>query len=178
MSINLHRCGMDHHLLFIGLFITVHGVEVGGLLHLLAEKLVAATGGDLAKTGFAILWASAILSAIIDNIPFVATMIPLVKDMAPAFGGASHIEPLWWCLSLGLSGRQWHLDRCLREFNRGGHCRTRRHSLQFLDLYQIGFSADAGQSRHQPSLCLAALFLIRLGALTRYRYRSCGNRYW
>jgi Na+/H+ antiporter NhaD/arsenite permease-like protein len=86
---------------FIGLFITVHGVEVGGLLHLLAEKLVAATGGDLAKTGFAILWASAILSAIIDNIPFVATMIPLVKDMAPALGGAAQIEPLWWCLSLG-----------------------------------------------------------------------------
>jgi Na+/H+ antiporter NhaD/arsenite permease-like protein len=86
---------------FIGLFITVHGVEVGGLLHLLAEKLVAATGSDLAKTGFAILWASAILSAIIDNIPFVATMIPLVKDMAPALGGAAQIEPLWWCLSLG-----------------------------------------------------------------------------
>ena len=86
---------------FIGLFITVHGVEVGGLLHWLAEKLVAATGGNLAHTGYAILWASAVLSAIIDNIPFVATMIPLVKDMAPAFGGAHQIEPLWWCLSLG-----------------------------------------------------------------------------
>jgi Na+/H+ antiporter NhaD/arsenite permease-like protein len=86
---------------FIGLFIVVHGVEVGGLLTLLAGKLVAATGGDLALTGYAILWASAFLSAIVDNIPFVATMIPLIKSMAPAFGGPDKIEPLWWCLSLG-----------------------------------------------------------------------------
>jgi Na+/H+ antiporter NhaD/arsenite permease-like protein len=86
---------------FLGLFVVVHGVEVGGLLHLLATKLVAATGGDLAATGYAILWASAFLSAIVDNIPFVATMIPLIKTMAPAFGGPEHIQPLWWCLSLG-----------------------------------------------------------------------------
>jgi Na+/H+ antiporter NhaD/arsenite permease-like protein len=86
---------------FIGLFIVVHGVEVGGLLNLLAGKLVEATGGDMARTGFAILWASAFLSAIVDNIPFVATMIPLIKSMAPAFGGPDKIEPLWWCLSLG-----------------------------------------------------------------------------
>lgn len=86
---------------FIGLFIIVHGVEVGGLLQVLAEKLVAATGGNMAATGYAILWASAILSAIIDNIPFVATMIPLVKSLAPSFGGADAIQPLWWCLSLG-----------------------------------------------------------------------------
>src|SRR5262249_26145459 len=52
-------------------------------------------------TGYAILWASAVLSAIVDNIPFVATMIPLIKTMAPALGGAERIEPLWWCLSLG-----------------------------------------------------------------------------
>jgi Na+/H+ antiporter NhaD/arsenite permease-like protein len=86
---------------FIGLFVVVHGVDVGGLLALLAKKLVAATGGHLSTAGYAILWASAVLSAIVDNIPFVATMIPLIKNMAPAFGGAGHIEPLWWCLSLG-----------------------------------------------------------------------------
>src|SRR4051794_33096051 len=86
---------------FIGLFVVVHGVEVGGLLKLLADKLLAATGGDMAKSGYAILWASAVLSAIVDNIPFVATMIPLIKNMAPAFGGPDAIQPLWWCLSLG-----------------------------------------------------------------------------
>lgn len=86
---------------FIGLFVVVHGVEVGGLLALLANKLVAATGGQLATAGYAILWASAVLSSIVDNIPFVATMIPLIKSMAPAYGGADKIEALWWCLSLG-----------------------------------------------------------------------------
>jgi Na+/H+ antiporter NhaD/arsenite permease-like protein len=86
---------------FIGLFIVVHGVEVGGLLKLLADKLVAATGGNMAHAGYAILWASAVLSAIVDNIPFVATMIPLIKSMAASYGGPDKIEPLWWCLSLG-----------------------------------------------------------------------------
>src|SRR5437016_929699 len=86
---------------FIGLFIVVHGVDVGGLLNLLANKLVVATGGNMAHSGYAILWASALLSAIVDNIPFVATMIPLIKNMAPAYGGADRILPLWWCLSLG-----------------------------------------------------------------------------
>jgi Na+/H+ antiporter NhaD/arsenite permease-like protein len=86
---------------FIGLFIVVRGVEVGGLLDLLANELVAATGGNMATAGYSILWASAFLSAIVDNIPFVTTMIPLIKTMAPAYGGADKIEPLWWCLSLG-----------------------------------------------------------------------------
>ena len=86
---------------FIGLFVVVHGVDVGGLLTLLGNKLVVATGGNMAHAGYAILWASAFLSAIVDNIPFVATMIPLIKTMAPAFGGTDKIEPLWWCLSLG-----------------------------------------------------------------------------
>jgi Na+/H+ antiporter NhaD/arsenite permease-like protein len=104
-SENVHRTFGDVEWItiffFLGLFIVVHGVEVSGLLQLLANGLVAATGGDLAKAGYAILWASAVLSAIVDNIPFVATMIPLIKGMAPAYGGAAHIEPLWWCLSLG-----------------------------------------------------------------------------
>lgn len=86
---------------FVGLFIVVHGLEVTGVLKLLADQLVSATGGDFRLTAFAILWASAILSAIVDNIPFVATMIPLIKAMAPAYGGAEQILPLWWALSLG-----------------------------------------------------------------------------
>jgi Na+/H+ antiporter NhaD/arsenite permease-like protein len=102
---NLHETFSDVEWItiffFVGLFIVVHGVEVGGLLKLLADQLLIATGGDLATTGYAILWASAVLSAIVDNIPFVATMIPLIKNMAPAFGGPESIEPLWWCLSLG-----------------------------------------------------------------------------
>jgi len=86
---------------FVGLFIVIAGVEHAGLLKLLADKLLATTGGDFTITGMSVLWASAVLSAIVDNIPFVATMIPLIKAMAPAFGGADALMPLWWCLSLG-----------------------------------------------------------------------------
>jgi Na+/H+ antiporter NhaD/arsenite permease-like protein len=86
---------------FIGLFVVVHAVEVSGLLGLLADRLVALTGYNVATAGTVILWMSAILSAIIDNIPFVAIMIPVIKGMAPNYGGSNYIEPLWWCLSLG-----------------------------------------------------------------------------
>ena len=86
---------------FIGLFVVVHAVEQSGLLALVGDRFVALTGGNLAAAGSLILWVSAVLSAILDNIPFVATMIPLIKGMAPAFGGPNAIEPLWWCLSLG-----------------------------------------------------------------------------
>lgn len=86
---------------FVGLFIVIAGVEHAGLLRLLADQLLTLTGGDFTLTGVSILWASAVLSAIVDNIPFVATMIPLIKSMAPAFGGPETLLPLWWCLSLG-----------------------------------------------------------------------------
>jgi Na+/H+ antiporter NhaD/arsenite permease-like protein len=86
---------------FVGLFVIVAGVEHAGLLGLFADRLTAWTGGDLAATALVVLWGSALLSAIIDNIPFVATMIPVIKGMAPAFGGPDSLLPLWWTLSLG-----------------------------------------------------------------------------
>ena len=86
---------------FVGLFIIISGVEHAGLLKLLADKLVAMTGGDLTITGVSILGASSVFSAVVDNIPFVATMIPLIKAMAPTFGGSDALMPLWWSLSLG-----------------------------------------------------------------------------
>jgi Na+/H+ antiporter NhaD/arsenite permease-like protein len=104
-SANVHKTFSDVEWItiffFIGLFVIVHGVEVGGLLGLLADRLVALTGGDLANAGYAVLWGSALLSAIIDNIPVVATLIPLIKSTAPAYGGPDQLVPLWWCLSLG-----------------------------------------------------------------------------
>ncbi len=86
---------------FVGLFIVVAAVERAGLLDLFARHLVAATSGDLTILTLALLWASALLSAIIDNIPFVATMIPVIKSMGADFGGAANLAPLWWSLSLG-----------------------------------------------------------------------------
>jgi len=86
---------------FVGLFIVISGVESTGVLRLLADGLLQATEGDLRTTAMTVLWASAIFSAIVDNIPFVATMIPLLKATAPAFGGAEELRPIWWALALG-----------------------------------------------------------------------------
>lgn len=86
---------------FVGLFIVVTGVEHAGVLGWFAGELTAATGGAQDVTAYAILWSSALLSAVIDNIPFVATMIPVIKSMAPILGGQEQLMPLWWALSLG-----------------------------------------------------------------------------
>lgn len=84
---------------FIGLFVLVSGLEHVGAIRILAEKLLEVTGGNLAATTIAILWGSAIFSAVVDNIPFVATMIPLVKDLGALAG--LPLAPLWWALALG-----------------------------------------------------------------------------
>jgi len=86
---------------FLGLFVLVYGIQKAGLIDMMADALLKATGGDFNITALAILWASAVLSAFIDNIPFVATMIPLIKAMGPTFGGDAALLPLWWALSLG-----------------------------------------------------------------------------
>ena len=86
---------------FLGLFIVVHGLEVTGALTLLANQLLSVTGGDMGITAMVILWGSAVASAVVDNIPFVASTIPLIKAMAPTFGGADNLMPLWWSLALG-----------------------------------------------------------------------------
>lgn len=86
---------------FIGLFIVVHGIERAGVLDYLGSKVIELTGGDMTVTAIAVIWMSAILSAVVDNIPFVATMIPLIQGMAPTFGGAEQLMPLWWSLALG-----------------------------------------------------------------------------
>src|SRR4051812_2360228 len=86
---------------FLGLFIVVGAVEHAGVLAWLGGKLVSLTGSELRLAASGTLWVSAVLSAIVDNIPFVATMIPLVKNLAPVFGGADAVQPIWWSLALG-----------------------------------------------------------------------------
>lgn len=83
---------------FAGLFIVVGGMVSTGVLDMFAFALVDATQGNLLVAVLLILIASAVLSAVLDNIPFVAAMIPVIMTM-----GASgmDITPLWWALSLG-----------------------------------------------------------------------------
>jgi len=87
-------------LFFFGLFIIVAGIVEVGVMSAISQKVLGATEGHVRLTTFVILWASGILSAVVDNIPFVATMIPLIQDLGAAMG-AKAVEPLWWALSLG-----------------------------------------------------------------------------
>ncbi|SFJ31648.1 Na+/H+ antiporter NhaD [Bacillus sp. 71mf] len=84
---------------FIGLFVIVGGLVETGLIAMVAKKAMALTGGEVKMTTLLILWMSAIVSAFVDNIPFVATMIPMIKEMGSI--GITNLEPLWWSLSLG-----------------------------------------------------------------------------
>ena len=84
---------------FVGLFVLVGGLEVNGIINWMAAQTMQMTGGEPAATTMSVLWLSAIMSAFVDNIPFVATMIPMVKDMGAM--GYANLEPLWWALSLG-----------------------------------------------------------------------------
>ena len=87
---------------FIGLFVVVAGVERTGLISQIAQWVLAATHGSLTLASSVILWTSAVLSAVVDNIPFVAAMIPLIKDVGPRMAGDPHlVNVLWWSLSLG-----------------------------------------------------------------------------
>ncbi len=83
---------------FVGLFMLVEAVVHVGIIDALATALLDLTGGDPTVTTIGLLWLSGIASAIIDNIPYTATMIPVVQQMGAA---GIPIEPLWWSLALG-----------------------------------------------------------------------------
>ena len=85
---------------FIGLFIIIGGLEHAGGIKLMSEWLLNVTNGSQKATAMIILWASGILSGIIDNIPYTATMSPLLVEVQKVMG-ADYTFPLWWCLSLG-----------------------------------------------------------------------------
>ena len=84
---------------FAGLFVLVGALVETGVIKMLAEEAMKITGGDSSATAILILWMSAYASAFIDNIPFVATLIPLIQDMGAM--GMENLEPIWWSLALG-----------------------------------------------------------------------------
>ncbi len=85
---------------FMMLFIVVAGAEETGLIQMIADWVKDVSGGSLVVSILMILWVSALASAIIDNIPFTATMLPIVAYLTTVIPGAQH-GVLWWALSLG-----------------------------------------------------------------------------
>jgi Na+/H+ antiporter NhaD/arsenite permease-like protein len=86
---------------FAGLFIMVGALVHTGAIGQLAAVLADAAQGRLAAASVALLWGSAVLSAIVDNIPYVATMSPVVADVVHASGDTEQARSLWWSLALG-----------------------------------------------------------------------------
>ncbi|MGM0841906.1 MAG: sodium:proton antiporter [Bacillota bacterium] len=84
---------------FMGLFLLVGGIEEAGFIDEIAREILRLTDGDMKKTAFVILWGTGILSAIVDNIPFVAAMIPVIQEFGEF--GMVNMDPLWWSLALG-----------------------------------------------------------------------------
>lgn len=85
---------------FIGLFIIIGGLEASGGIRLMAEWIIKVTQGSQTATSMIILWASGIISGIIDNIPYTATMSPMIVEIQKVMG-STYAYPLWWSLSLG-----------------------------------------------------------------------------
>ena len=86
---------------FAGLFVIVGALETSGVLHKVGAFLAKTADGSIQKSVFLILSVSAVFSAVVDNIPFVATMIPTLKAMEESLGGREAMMPVWWALSLG-----------------------------------------------------------------------------
>jgi len=87
---------------FVGLFIVVGGVQEAGLLEDIGERMSDASGGHLWAGAMLVLWSGALLSGIVDNIPFTAAMIPVVEKLGQDLGAQdSSGNPLWWALALG-----------------------------------------------------------------------------
>lgn len=86
---------------FIGLFIMVGTLEELGIIDMMAKGVLTFTGGDIKKTTIILLWGSGVLSTVVNNIPYVATMIPLLKQMGSSMQGHVTPEVFWWALSLG-----------------------------------------------------------------------------
>ena len=86
---------------FIGLFAIVGALEVTGVIEILGKHLLAFSAGHIEKMTYTVLFVSAFLSSVIDNIPYTAAMIPTLLSVENSLGGREAMMPVWWALSLG-----------------------------------------------------------------------------
>lgn len=123
---------------FISLFILVGALEDVGVIHYMAEKMLDLTKGDLFFTAMLILWGSAIASAFLDNIPFVATMIPLITSIGQM--SSLSITPLWWALALGAClGGNGTLVGASANVIVSGMLEKQGYRLSFVEYMKVGF---------------------------------------
>lgn len=124
-------------LFFIGLFIVVGGMVQTGVIRALGNLLMSLTAGHMMLTMLIILWLSAILSSILDNIPFVATLIPLILTLGES---GIDVTPLWWAISLGAClGGNGTLIGASANVVLSGISKKHGHPITFVQYMKIGF---------------------------------------
>jgi len=135
----LHQVEWPVIFFFIGLFVLVGGLEETGVIEKIARMSLEVTGGEMVTTSMIVLWLSAIASAFVDNIPFVATMIPLIKAMG-TIGGISNLDPLWWSLALGAClGGNGTIIGASANVIVAGMAEHRNHPISFLGFMKVAF---------------------------------------
>ncbi|WP_121662951.1 ArsB/NhaD family transporter [Metabacillus litoralis] len=123
---------------FVGLFMLIGGLEEVGVIDELARGMVFYTEGDLPKTSMLILWMTGILSGFVDNIPFVAAMIPMIIEFKDY--GMTNLDPLWWSLALGacLGGNGTLLGASSNLVVAGLAAKEKEH-INFIEFLKVGF---------------------------------------
>lgn len=130
---------------FIGLFIIVAGVIEIGVIAIISEKLLSFFGEKLIALNMFILWFSAISSALVDNIPFVATVIPIIKETGQHISLNMNVppgdilNPLWWSLALGSClGGNGSLIGASANVIVAGIAKKNNHIITFLEFSKYG----------------------------------------
>lgn len=123
---------------FIGLFMLIGGLEEVGIIDELARGLVYYTEGDLPKTSMLILWMTGIISGFVDNIPFVAAMIPVILEFEDY--GMTNLDPLWWSLALGAClGGNGTLLGASSNLVVAGLAAKEKENIRFIEFIKVGF---------------------------------------
>ena len=123
---------------FIGLFIAVGALIETGIIKQIALYCFEITKGEVLETSLLVLWLSAIISAFLDNIPFVATMIPLIFDMGNM--GIVNLEPIWWSLALGAClGGNGTIIGASANLIVAAMAAEKGHNISFVKYLKVGF---------------------------------------
>jgi Na+/H+ antiporter NhaD/arsenite permease-like protein len=126
---------------FIGLFMLVAGVIEIGLIRAVADAIIALTGNALGPTSILLLWMSAALSGLIDNIPYTATMIPVVRELA----GGHESDALWWALAIGADlGGNATIIGASANVILAGMAEREGHPIRFVTFLRYGLPVTLG----------------------------------
>ncbi len=122
---------------FAGLFIIVGAMTETGVIDMVAHALVNATGGNVFVTMLVLVFASAIVSSFLDNIPFVATMIPILLSMKAS---GMDVMPLWWAVSLGAClGGNGSIIGASANVVLSDISKKNGHEITFVQFLKVGF---------------------------------------